>query len=242
MHIMPPGTPRFNSCFLIVCLILLESCMEFGRLDYTRPSNLEAGNFTAWYNVKYPEIFPISLQVSVAPNADSTTYLFCPFPCPFPVIPWIPGIASSWFYSSDYEPEQRLWIEFCLIPNNGQVSFDPHKVTVQTSDEKKFVPAGLEGPAILEEQKANQPSDIPHLSHACSLPLHLGSTGIFGHVPDHEIITAKPICIRLGFRVSVTPATSYLLRIEGLSIDGKPVSVSPTQFQRVSRKQIWRIL
>lgn len=238
--------PAFAFSLLIACLILLAGCVKFGELSYTRPSNIEPGKFNALYNSRYPEVFPISvapvsMEVSVAASADSTTYLFCPFPCPLPLIPWIPGIVSSWIDPPEYEPDSKLWIEFWLIPKNGQFSFDPGKVTVQTSDEKQFVAAGLEGPGILHERQVNQQSDIAPLSHFCSLPLDLGSSSIFGQVPDHEVIIAKPICLRLAFRISVTPAIPYLLKIDGISIDGGRVSVPPIQFQRASRKEIWRI-
>src|SRR5262245_11470484 len=231
----------FHFSFLLLCLSLLAGCMEWGRLDYTRPSTLEAGDYNAWYNVKHPEVFSVTPQLSVATNADSTTYLFCPFPCPLPIIPWIPGIISSWFYSNEYEPEQRLWIELWLIPKDVQITFDVHKVIVQTSDSQQFLPAGLDGPAILQEQKTNPNLNIPQLSHRCSLPLQLGTTGIRGHIPDREIDTGKPICIRLAFPLSVTPARSYSLQIDGISEGGVPISIPPINFERVSRKQIWRI-
>jgi hypothetical protein len=225
-----------------VCLLLSEGCIEFGRLDYTRPSALQGDDYNPWYNFKHPEVFSVTPHVSVSTNADSTTYLFCPFPCPLPLIPWIPGIISSWFYSHDYEPEQRLWIELWFMPDDIQITFDVHKVIVQTSDEKQYSPAGLEGPAILQERQANQNKNVLYVSHSCSLPLQLGNNYVRGHIPDHEIDTTNPICIRLAFPVSVTPATSYLLRIDGISEGGVPLSIPPIKFDRVSRKQIWRTL
>ena len=188
--------------------------MEFGRLDYTRPITAGTNSAEPIHNFQYPEVFPVpvaapNLELAVAPRADSTTYLFCPFPCPLPLIPWLPGIIDSWLRPTDYEPDQPLWLEFWIIPTGGEVSIDTRKITLRTFEGKELAPAGQEGPSILVAREADRQSSVSNSSHSCSLLPRLGSQGLRGQVSEREIIIAKPACLRLAFRLSAVPQQDY---------------------------------
>ena len=220
--------------------------MEFGRLDYTRPIIAGTNSAEPIHNFQYPEVFPVpveapNLELAVAPRADSTTYLFCLFPCPFPLIPWIPGIIDSWLRPADYEPDQPLWLEFWIVPTGGEISIDTRKITLRTFEGKEIAPAGQEGPSILVARETDRQSSLSNSSHSCSLLLSLGSQGLRGQVSAREIIIAKPACLRLAFRLSTVPSMSYFLQVDGLSREGVPITMSPIQFERTTRKAIWRV-
>lgn len=229
---------------MLACLF--EGCMEFGRLDYTRPVTAGTNSAGPIHNFQYPEVFAVpvvalNLELAVAPRADSTTYLFCPFPCPLPLIPWLPGIIDSWLSPTDYEPDQPLWLEFWIIPTGGEVSIDTRKITLRTFEGKELAPAGQEGPSILIARESDRQSSMSNFSHSCSLPLHLGSQGLRGQVSEREIIIAKPACLRLAFRLSAVPSMSYFLQINGFRREGVPITMSPIQFERTTRKALWRL-
>jgi hypothetical protein len=186
-------------------------------LDYTRPVTAGTNSAEPIHNFQYPEVFPVpveapNLELAVAPRADSTTYLFCPFPCPLPLIPWLPGIIDSWLRPTDYEPDQPLWLEFWIIPTGGEVSIDTRKITLRTFEGKELAPAGQEGPSILVARESDRQSSMSNSSHSCSLLLRLGSQGLRGQVSEREIIIAKPACLRLAFRLSAVPSMSYFLQ------------------------------
>ena len=220
--------------------------MEFGRLDYTRPITAGTNSAEPIHNFQYPEVFPVpvaapNLELAVAPRADSTTYLFCPFPCPLPLIPWLPGIIDSWLRPTDYEPDQPLWLEFWIIPTGGGGSIYTRKITLRTFEGKELAPAGQEGPSILVAREADRQSSVSNSSHSCSLLPRLGSQGLRGQVSEREIIIAKPACLRLAFRLSAVPSMSYFLQVDGLSREGVPITMSPIQFERTTRKALWRL-
>ncbi len=245
MRISPTRTLSFACIVLMGCF--LEGCMEFGRLDYTRPSTVKTESSETIHNYKYPEIFPLALkrtnlELAVASSAESTTYLFCPFPCSAPLIPWIPGILHSWLRATNYEPDPPLWIELWIVPHGGQISIDTRRVTLRTSDGNELIPTGQEGPGSLLDRQNDHQSGLSNSSHSCSLALHVGSNGIFGQVSEHEIIITKPVCLRLGFRLSAVPTMPFFLQIDGLSKEGERIPISAIQFERTTRKALWRIL
>jgi hypothetical protein len=234
----------FSSLVLLACFF--EGCMEFGRLDYTRPVTAGTNSAESIHSFRYPEVFPVpveapNLELAVAPSADSTTYLFCPFPCPLPLIPWLPGIIDSWLRPTDYEPDQPLWLEFWIIPTGGEISLDARKVILRTFEGKELTSAGQEGPSILVARETDRQTSLSNSSHSCSLLLRLGSQDLRGKVSEREIIITKPACLRLAFRLSAVPSRSYFLQVGGLSREGVPIRMAPIQFERTTRKALWRL-
>jgi len=216
----------------------MSGCLHLGRLDYSRPSNINTGTASMYESYRYPEVFTLDvgrsdLDIAVAGSSDPKTYLFSPFPIPIPLIPWPQGIVEALFEPPDYEVS-RLGIELWIIPKSGDIHFDPRKVTVHRSDGKQFSPISQDGPGLLHETQSNR---LPLL---CALNLVLGQNDVLGHVAERELIITKPICLRLGFRTSAVPAEPYVLVIDGLTKDGEVVTLPSLEFQKASQIRFWR--
>jgi hypothetical protein len=220
----------------IGCCIVFGGCVAFGHLDYSRPTTTPRSNsFLIIPNHRYPEIFQVHLQdadveVAVAGEASTTTYLFSPYPIPLPLIPWLPGMLNM--RSTHDTP---LWIELWVIPHGQLVSLDLEKITVRTSDETEFRLEDYEGPAALIQ---GQMKEGP-LSHSCSLEVAPRLRRTEPYVFAEPLNIGTPMCVHLGFALNVSVPISYTLRIDGLTINEVPIAIEPIEFQPATKTGIW---
>jgi hypothetical protein len=220
----------------IGCCIVFGGCVAFGHLDYSRPTTTPRSNsFLIIPNHRYPEIFQVHLQdadveVAVAGEASTTTYLFSPYPIPLPLIPWLPGMLNM-------QPthDTPLWIELWVIPHGQLVSFDLEKITVRTSDETEFPLEDYEGPGALIQGQMKEGL----LSHSCSLEVTPRLRRTEPYVFAEPLNIGTPMCVHLGFALNVSVPISYTLRIDGLTINEVPIAIEPIEFQPATKTGIW---
>jgi hypothetical protein len=156
-----------------------------------------------------------SVTIKVIPENGKHFALVGPF---IPIMPIWHSAASN-----------RFWFQISLSPNNGEITFDPSLVTLETEAGDTFFAAGFNGPLRLSDVIQNQTDTREKLLDAKSLNVSVSSFRI-----------AVEVLVGLMFETkTINPDQHFRLVLRGLERGGDPIQVPPLEFNKERRRYFY---
>lgn len=135
-----------------------------------------------------------------------------------PLLPIIP------FWHS--EAKDRFWFLISVLPQNGEIIFDPTHITLETERGDTFLPVGFNGPLLSEDIVRNNSDPRKILLDEKNLNTSVSPFPISAEVLVGVIFETK----------TIDPEQRFTLVLKGLKRGGHPIEVPPLTFS----KERWR--
>ena len=183
---------------------------------------------TVIWNSEQSVLQPLSQFPSIDPStlvADSVVIKVAPenskvFGFVGPVLPIIPVWHS--------EGSNRFWFLISLFSQNGEITFDPRRVALETEQGDIYVAMGFSGPLGLAELVRNK-SD-PHKKLLDEKVLNVSAS---------PFAISTEVLIGVMFEIeTIDPEQHFTLVLKGLEREGHSIEVPPLKFSKERRRHL----
>lgn len=195
------------SCVVILSALLDQGCTIIGTSDRSE------------------------LQLSTSKNSrklalDSVTIKIVPlnnrvFAVGGPLVPIFPIWES---YAKAHKT--RFWFLVVLSPENGEISFDPKRVVLETDQGETFPAAGFSGPLLVADAIRDKTDLDKQLLNANSLNVALRPFSISAEVFVGVMFDTK----------TLDPDQHFTVVLNGVERQGLPIEVPPLKFRNEKRR------
>lgn len=138
-----------------------------------------------------------------------------------PVVPIFP------FWES--EAADRFWFQIYLLPRNGEVTFDPRRIVLETERGDTFRAAGFTGPLFYADINENN-SDTAGKTLLDEKSLNTSVNAVS--------ISAEALVGVMFETRTIDPDQHFTLVITGLEKGGQPIEVPPLKFNRLRMRHL----
>ncbi len=212
---------RTHSITRALLAILWLFCQGCGFLEYDTFSAPVLGP-----EHRLAETNGVLLQLGVVDVAIWVENLGSPwgFLAPYPMPPFIP-LWSKIKYSAP------LTVQVQFNPLNGRMEFNPMKVTLE-SNGKILQPKGFYSYESWSVSSA--PSTKSDRRYSCAKEGEI-------QTKNQEVVFSGTACFWLEFDRSRSPVEPFVLRMDGVTQDGRPVRIPSFLFQEGARWQLYAV-
>jgi hypothetical protein len=135
-----------------------------------------------------------------------------------PFIPIIPIWHS--------EAKNSFWLLISLLSQNGEITFDPRRVVLETERGDTFLAAGFKGPLHLADIIQNNSDPRKKLLDEKSLNISVSPFSISEEVLVGVMFETK----------TIDPDQHFTLVLKGIERGGHPIEVPPLKFNKERRR------
>jgi len=122
--------------------------------------------------------------------------------------------------------EAQFWLLVVLSPENGEISFDPKRVVLETEKGDTFLAGGFSGPLLVADAIRDKSDLDKHLLNANSLNVSLSPFSISAEVFVGVMFDTK----------TLTPDQHFTVFLKGLERQRLPIEVPPLKFRNEKRR------
>jgi hypothetical protein len=120
----------------------------------------------------------------------------------------------------------QFWFLVVLSPENGEISFDPKRVVLETDHGDTFLAAGFSGPLLVADAIRDKLDLDKHLLNANSLNASLSPFSISAEVFVGVMFNTK----------TLDPDQHFTVFLKGLERQGLPIEVPSLKFKNEKRR------
>lgn len=197
----------YLSCVAILSTLLGQGCTAILTSDQSVLQLSTSGN---------PRILTLdSVTIKVFPRNGKALGVAGP------VVPIFP------FWES--EAADRFWVQIYLLPRNGEVTFDPRRIVLETERGDTFLAAGFTGPLLYADINENN-SDTAGKTLLDEKNLNTSVSAVS--------ISAEALVGVMFETRTIDPDQHFTLVITGLEKGGQPIEVPSLKFNRLRMRHL----
>lgn len=192
----------YLSCVPILAILLGQGCTIIGTSDRSKMQLASSKNST--------KLALDSVTIGIVPLNNSV------FALGGPLVPIFP-IWESYAKANN----AQFWLLVVLSPENGEISFNPKRVALETDQGDTFLAAGFSGPLLVADAIRDKVNLDKHLLNANSLNVSLSPLPISAEVFMGVMFNTK----------TLDPDQHFTVVLKGLERQGLPIEVPPLKFR-----------
>lgn len=190
------------SCVAILATMLGQGCTIIGTSDRSKMQLSNSKNAT--------KLALDSVTIGIVPQNNRV------FAVGGPLVPIFP-IWESYAKANT----AQFWFLVVLSPKNGEISFDPKRVVLETDQGDTFLAAGFSGPLLVADAIRDKLDLDKHLLNTDSLNVSLSPLSISAEVFMGVMFDIK----------TLDPDQHFTVVLRGLERQGLPIEVPPLKFR-----------